>query len=170
VPPAGEDLIVVSRRDPLGPAVQQRVVDLGLLGDGELHGHPDRVPVVAYLLLVLSDAVDHPVLPGRGVAPCGRARLAQHLGEGRVDLAAPRGLVGHLPQEIGQVAESVDHLADVGLLKLLDTRIKRQDLVVDDRADPDPVDVVGGVERMPLDVIGRRAEVHGPAVEDITAT
>jgi hypothetical protein len=119
---------------------------------------------------VLLGTVDHPVLPGRGVAPLGGAGLSQHLGEGRVGLPATRGLIGHLPQEVGQVVEGVDHLADVGLLEGLDSRVQRQDLVVDDRADPDLVDVVGGVEGVTLDVVGRRAEVQANPSKNITAT
>jgi hypothetical protein len=66
--------------------------------------------------------------------------------------------------------ERIDHLADVRLLDGLDARVERQDLVVDDRADPDPVDVVGGMERVTLDVIGRWAEVQGPPSKNITPT
>jgi hypothetical protein len=162
---AGEDLVVVAGRDPLRPAGEQQGVDLGLLWDGELHRHPHGVPAIAYLGFVAPDAVDDPVLPRRGVAPLGRARLAQRLGEGRVGPPPARGLIGHLPQQVGQVVEGVDHLVDVGLLEGLDARVQRQDLVVEDRADPDPVDVVGGVEGVTLDVVRRRAEVQGPAVE-----
>jgi hypothetical protein len=38
--------------------------------------------------------------------------------------------------------------------------------VCDDRADPDPVDVVGGVEGVTLDVVGRRAEVQAEPVKE----
>ena len=63
MPTPGEDLVVVAGRDPVGGAVEQRVVDLGLVRDGELHRHPDGVRVVAHLLLVPLDDVDDPVLP-----------------------------------------------------------------------------------------------------------
>jgi hypothetical protein len=45
-------------------------------------------------------------------------------------------------------------------------RSSGEDLVVDDRVDPDPVDVVHGVERVAFDVVGRRAEVEGPPFEE----
>jgi hypothetical protein len=124
------------------------------------------VPVIAHPLLVALDGVDHPVLPGGGVAPLGRGREAKQLSEGGVDLPAARGLIRHLPEKIRQVVKGVDDLADIGLLQRLDARVQRQDLVVQDRADPDPVEVVGRVEGVPFDVVGRRAEVQGPAVEE----
>src|SRR4029453_315037 len=40
-PAAGEDLVVEPGRDPVGRAVEQRVVAPGLVGEGELQGHPD---------------------------------------------------------------------------------------------------------------------------------
>ena len=49
---------------------------------------------------------------------------------------------------------SVDHLADVGLLRSLDPGIERKNLVVEDRGDSDVIDVVGRVERVTLDVLG----------------
>jgi hypothetical protein len=66
--------------------------------------------------------------------------------------------------------EGVDHLADVGLLQLPDTRRERQDLVVDDRADPDPVDVVGGVEGVALDVVGAGLRCRAQPSKSITPT
>jgi len=62
--------------------------------------------------------------------------------------------------------DGVDDLPDVRLLERLDARVQREDLIVDDRGDPDLVDVVGGVERMAVDIVGRRAEVEAEAVEE----
>ena len=85
---AGEDLIVVTGRDPLGPAPQQRFVDFGLVCDRELHGHPDRVSVIAHLPLIPLDDIDHPVLPLGGVAPLGHFAKPQHFGKALVDGSA----------------------------------------------------------------------------------
>ena len=60
----------------------------------------------------------------------------------------------------------VDHLSDVPFLKGLDVWVERQDLVIDDRLDPDPIDVIGRVEWMTFDVVRRRAEVKRPAIEE----
>ncbi len=62
--------------------------------------------------------------------------------------------------------DGVDDLPDVRPLERLDVRVEREDLVIDDRGDPDLVDVVGGVERMALDIVRRRAEVKAEAVEE----
>jgi hypothetical protein len=122
--------------------------------------------LVALLLVVRLDEVDHPVLPRRGVAPLGRVAQPQLIGERLVDGPAARRLVGDLVEDVGQVVDRVNDLADVRLLERLDARVEREDLVVVDRGDPDPVDVVGSVERMAPDVVGRRCEVEAEALEE----
>jgi hypothetical protein len=67
---------------------------------------------------------------------------------------------------LGRLLDGVDDLPDVGLLERLDARVEREDLVIDDRGDPDLVDVVVGAERMALEVVRRRAEVQAEAVEE----
>jgi hypothetical protein len=64
----------------------------------------------------------------------------------------------------------VHHPAEVGLLNDLDPRVEREDLVVDDRGERDPVDVVAGVERVALDVVRRRAKVQAQPSNSITPT
>ena len=76
-----------------------------------------------------------------------------------------RRLVRHLVEDVGQVVDGVDDLPDVGLLDLLDAGVEREDLVIDDGGDTDAVDVVGRVERMALDVVGRGREVEAEAFE-----
>src|SRR3712207_2281131 len=60
----------------------------------------------------------------------------------------------------------INDLANVRLLDGLHTRVERQHLVIDDRGDADPVDVVDCVERMAFDVIRWRAEVEAPPLEE----
>ncbi len=59
----------------------------------------------------------------------------------------------------------VDHLTDIGQLKGLNPGVEREHLVVDDRGDPNVIDVVGGIERMPLNVVGSRSQVKAEAFE-----
>jgi len=94
------------------------------------------------------------------------AAQAQRIGEGLIHGPAARRLVGDLVEDVGQVVDGVDDLADVGLLERLNAGVEREDLVIDDRGDPDLIDVVGCLERMAHDVVGRGAEVEGPAVEE----
>jgi len=61
---------------------------------------------------------------------------------------------------------SVDHLADVGLLKSLDPGIERKNLVVEDRGDSDVIDVVGRVERVTLNVVGGVSQVQAETFEE----
>jgi hypothetical protein len=91
---------------------------------------------------------------------------SQRLREAPVDGSTARGLVRDLVEDVGQTVDGVDDLADVRLLERLDVRVEREDLVVDDRRDRDPVDVDCGVERMAFDVVGLRTEVEGPPVEE----
>jgi hypothetical protein len=49
--------------------------------------------------------------------------------------------------------DGVNDLADVGFLERQEAPVEREDLIVDDRGDPDPVDVVGGVEGVALNVV-----------------
>jgi hypothetical protein len=122
--------------------------------------------LVPLLLLVALDGVDHPVLPGSRVAPLGDVREPERLHERGLHVPAARGLVRHLPENVLQVVERVHHLADVRLLQFLDARVEREDVVVDDRADRDSVHVVVAMEGVTFDVVGRRAEVKRPALEE----
>jgi hypothetical protein len=83
-----------------------------------------------------------------------------------VDRPATGGFVRDLPEQVGEVVEGIDHVADVGLLDVLDARVERQYLVVEDGPDGDPIDVVGGVEGMALDMEGRQAQVERPSIEE----
>jgi hypothetical protein len=60
----------------------------------------------------------------------------------------------------------VDHLADIGQLERLDPRIQRENLIVDDRSDANVIDVVGGVERVSLDVVRGRGQVKAETFEE----
>src|SRR5215218_1067411 len=62
----GED-VVVAGRDPLRPAGEQRLVDLGLLFSGALHANPEGVPARADRRLVPTNSVEHSVLLRREV-------------------------------------------------------------------------------------------------------
>ena len=62
--------------------------------------------------------------------------------------------------------DGIDHFPDVRFLERLDARIERKHLVVEDRGDPDPIDVVRGMERVALHIVWRRAEVESPTVEE----
>ena len=79
VPAVLEPLVVVAGRDPVGPALQQRLVDPRLVRDRELHRHADRVRVVAARRLVALHDVDDPVLPLGRVAPRRRLVHAEEL-------------------------------------------------------------------------------------------
>jgi hypothetical protein len=131
-----------------------------------LHRHPDGVPVVALPPLVLPDERDHPVLPAGGVPRLERAGQAQRRGHLLGEAPPARRLVRHLVEHVGQVVDGVDDLAEVRLLERLDARVERELLILDDGGDADPVDIVGGVERMAPDVVRRRAEVEAPALEE----
>ncbi len=84
------------RRDPVGRAVEQRLVAAALV----LERHAHRV-LLRFLRLVLLDEADHAVLP------LGRARVV---------------LVGDLVEHVVEIVDRVDDLADVGLLQLGDLR------------------------------------------------
>ncbi len=99
------------------------------------------------------------------VAPIGRIAQAEHLGEVRIHRAAPGRLVGDLPEHVWQIVQHIDHFADVRFFERLHAGVERQHLVIDDRGNADTVDVVGGVEGMAFDVVGRGREVQRPAVE-----
>src|SRR4051794_39321483 len=59
----------------------------------------------------------------------------------------------------------VDHLADVAELQCLDVGIEGEHLIIDDRADANVIDVVGGMERVALDVVRRSGQVKAEAFE-----
>jgi hypothetical protein len=139
---------------------EQRIVDLGLVGDGKLHRHPDGVAVVAPLPLVAPDELHHPVLPPGGIT--NRPGQRRHARKPNRFGVFPRRLVRDLVQDVRQVVHGVHHLAQVGLLNRLNPRVERKDLVVDDRADRDLVDVVAGAERVTLDVVRCRAQMQAP--------
>jgi len=71
-----------------------------------------------------------------------------------------------LQENVRQIMDRINNLVDVCLLKRLDALIERQNLIIEDRGDPDPVDVVVGMEWMTLDMIRRGAEVDGPTVKE----
>ena len=51
-------------------------------------------------------------------------------------------------------------------MERLDAGIERQHLVVDDRGDPNVIDVVGGMEGMALDVVRHDRQVKAEALEE----
>src|SRR6266851_10148266 len=86
--------------------------------------------------------------------------------ENRTDSAsAPEDSFATSYRTLGRSCTVSNDLAQVGLLERVDARVQRQDLVVNDRADRDLVDVVAGVERVTLDIVWRRAQVQGPPFE-----
>ena len=131
-----------------------------------MHRHPHGVAGVPHLRLIPLDEIYDPVLPPGGVPPIRWLGQPYCLEECFVYGPAARRLVGYLVEDVGKVLNGVDDFADVRLLQSLDARIERQYLVVVDRVDADPVDVVGGVERVALDVVGREAEVEPEALEE----
>src|SRR5215213_555871 len=117
--------------------------------------------VVTHLTFVSLDGVDHPVLPLGGVSDrrIYRGAVGEHYCVGRL----PGGFVRHLIQDIGKIMNGIDHLADVRQLESLDPGVERENLIVEDRVDANAIDVVGGVERMSLNVVRGSGQMEAEA-------
>src|SRR5262245_48812738 len=121
--------------------------------------------VVTALVLVPLHDVDHPVLPFRRVPPLVNTREAHHLGEFLVYSAAARRLVRDLVEDVREIMHGIDNPAYVCLLKALNPRVERKDLIVGDRSDVDAVDVVEVMEWMALDAVWGWTQMQRPALE-----
>src|SRR6266498_2669799 len=85
VPTACENLVIVAGRDPICRTVEQRIIDLGLFLNGELHRHSNGMFLVSPLLLILLEKVDHPILPLCRISPVWWFAHPEHFGELLID-------------------------------------------------------------------------------------